>query len=157
MEVEAQASVALASPAFLKLLEFFLSDLYYPSRERSWTKTGQKWVTQIGLDGLFNIVKEFWPDINHIVFHGKYGFDPLRTLRCQSTVKSAKRLAAPIKTRQDPRPLTRATTSPLSILHSRHGNSVGKPVAPLRTAGAKEFAPSRVIELANPMQRRGTL
>lgn len=49
-----------------------MSDLYYPSRERTWTKTGQKWVTQIALDGVFNIVKEFWPDINHAVFHGKY-------------------------------------------------------------------------------------
>jgi len=49
-----------------------ISDLYYPSRERTWTKTGQKWVTQIALDGVFNIVKEFWPDINQAVFHGKY-------------------------------------------------------------------------------------
>lgn len=49
-----------------------ISDLYYPSRERTWTKTGQKWVTQIALDGVFNIVKEFWPDINHAVFQGKY-------------------------------------------------------------------------------------
>jgi hypothetical protein len=49
-----------------------ISDLYYPSRERTWTKTGQKWVTQIALDGVFNIVKEFWPDINHAIFHGKY-------------------------------------------------------------------------------------
>jgi hypothetical protein len=49
-----------------------ISDAYYPSRERTWTKTGQKWVTQIALDGVFNIVKEFWPDINHIIFHGKY-------------------------------------------------------------------------------------
>jgi hypothetical protein len=49
-----------------------ISNLYYPSRERTWTKTGQKWVTQIALDGVFNIVKEFWPDINHAVFHSKY-------------------------------------------------------------------------------------
>lgn len=49
-----------------------ISDLYYPSRERTWTKTGQKWVTQIGLDGVFNIVKEFWPDVNRVIFHGKY-------------------------------------------------------------------------------------
>jgi hypothetical protein len=49
-----------------------ISDLYYPSRERTWTKTGQKWVTQIALDGVFNIVKEFWPDINQAIFHGKY-------------------------------------------------------------------------------------
>jgi len=49
-----------------------ISDAYYPSRERTWTKTGQKWITQIALDGVFNIVKEFWPDINHVIFHGKY-------------------------------------------------------------------------------------
>ena len=49
-----------------------ISDLYYPSRERTWTKTGQKWVTQIALDGAFNIVKEFWPDVNRLIFHGKY-------------------------------------------------------------------------------------
>lgn len=49
-----------------------ISDTYYPSRERTWTKTGQKWLTQIALDGVFNILKEFWPDINHMIFHGKY-------------------------------------------------------------------------------------
>jgi hypothetical protein len=49
-----------------------ISDLYYPSRERTWTKTGQKWIAQIALDGVFNIAKEFWPDINHRIFHGKY-------------------------------------------------------------------------------------
>jgi len=49
-----------------------ISDLYYPSRERTWTKTGQKWVTQIALDGVFNIAKEFWPDVNHLIFRGKY-------------------------------------------------------------------------------------
>lgn len=49
-----------------------ISNLYYPSRERTWTKTGQKWITQIALDGVFNIVKEFWPDVNHLIFHGKY-------------------------------------------------------------------------------------
>jgi hypothetical protein len=49
-----------------------ISDAYYPSRERTWTKTGQKWLTQIALDGVFNVLKEFWPDINHMIFHGKY-------------------------------------------------------------------------------------
>ncbi len=45
--------------------------LYYPRDERTWTKTGQRWVTQIGLDGFANIVKEFWPDINAKIFHNK--------------------------------------------------------------------------------------
>ncbi|MGH9615720.1 MAG: hypothetical protein ACRD28_03180 [Acidobacteriaceae bacterium] len=46
-----------------------ISDLYYPSKERTWTKTGQKWVVQIGLDGASNLVKEFWPDVNSHIFH----------------------------------------------------------------------------------------
>jgi hypothetical protein len=49
-----------------------ITDAYYPTRERTWTKTYQKWGTQIALDGVFNIAKEFWPDINHSIFHGKY-------------------------------------------------------------------------------------
>ena len=49
-----------------------ISSLYYPSQERTWTKTGQRWITQIGLDGFSNIVKEFWPDINSKIFHNHY-------------------------------------------------------------------------------------
>jgi len=49
-----------------------ISNAYYPSKERTWTKTGQKWAAQIGLDGAFNILKEFWPDLNRTLFHGKY-------------------------------------------------------------------------------------
>ena len=44
-----------------------ISNLYYPSQTRTWTKTGQKWVQQIALDGTFNVLKEFWPDIRHKV------------------------------------------------------------------------------------------
>lgn len=46
-----------------------ISDLYYPSPERTWTKTGQKWATQVALDGIFNVMKEFWPDVRHSIFH----------------------------------------------------------------------------------------
>lgn len=49
-----------------------VSDLYYPAAERTWTKTGQKWLIQVGLDGVFNVLKEFWPDINQKVFHERY-------------------------------------------------------------------------------------
>jgi hypothetical protein len=49
-----------------------ISGFYYPSTDRTWTKTGQKWLVQIGLDGFSNLVKEFWPDINSGVFHNKY-------------------------------------------------------------------------------------
>jgi hypothetical protein len=49
-----------------------VSNTYYPNREQTWTKTQQKWVLQVGLDGFFNICKEFWPDINRAIFHQKY-------------------------------------------------------------------------------------
>jgi hypothetical protein len=49
-----------------------ISGLYYPSNERGWTKTGQRWVLQVGIDGLSNLVKEFWPDVNDRLFHDKY-------------------------------------------------------------------------------------
>ncbi len=45
-----------------------VASLYYPSQERTWTKIGQRWVDQVALDGVFNILKEFWPDIAHSVF-----------------------------------------------------------------------------------------
>jgi len=48
-----------------------VSDLYYPNRYRTWTKTGQKWLTQIALDGVFNVFKEFWPNISHSVLRQK--------------------------------------------------------------------------------------
>ncbi len=46
-----------------------ISDLYYPSIERTWTKTGQRWLTNVILDGATFSIKEFWPDINDHVFH----------------------------------------------------------------------------------------
>jgi len=49
-----------------------ISGFYYPSQERTWTKTGQRWVTQVGLDGVSNLIKEFWPDVNSKLFRNKY-------------------------------------------------------------------------------------
>jgi hypothetical protein len=44
-----------------------LSNLYYPAAERTWVKTYQKWSMQIALDGVSNVVKEFWPDISGVL------------------------------------------------------------------------------------------
>jgi hypothetical protein len=49
-----------------------ISDLYYPGPERTWGKTGEKWFLQLGLDSVFAVGKEFWPDIDQLVFHGHY-------------------------------------------------------------------------------------
>jgi hypothetical protein len=48
-----------------------ISNLYYPSQERTWTKTGQRWVLNMGLDGATFCFKEFWPDLNNRFFHQK--------------------------------------------------------------------------------------
>jgi hypothetical protein len=49
-----------------------IGNAYYPAESNPWVKTYQRWGTQVGLDGVFNALKEFWPDIDKAVFHGKY-------------------------------------------------------------------------------------
>lgn len=48
-----------------------ISNLYYPGRERTWTKTYQRWFLNASLDGITDVFREFWPDINQAIFHGK--------------------------------------------------------------------------------------
>ena len=47
-----------------------LSSVYYPVRERSFSNTADNWGINIGIDAASFFVKEFWPDINHALFHG---------------------------------------------------------------------------------------
>jgi len=49
-----------------------IGNAYYPAESNPFVKTYQRWGTQVGLDGVFNVLKEFWPDINQAVFHAKY-------------------------------------------------------------------------------------
>ncbi len=51
-----------------------VSNLYYPSRERSFSNTGTQWATSVGIDALGFLVKEFSPDINHALMHGGKAF-----------------------------------------------------------------------------------
>jgi hypothetical protein len=46
-----------------------LSSTYYPTKYRTWTKVGQKWLTSCLIDSGSFTFKEFWPDINKKVFH----------------------------------------------------------------------------------------
>jgi hypothetical protein len=48
-----------------------LSNAYYPSPERTFGNTAQQWGTSIGIDAFTFAFREFWPDINHKLFHGK--------------------------------------------------------------------------------------
>ena len=46
-----------------------VSTLYYPTKYRTWTKVGQKWLTSDIIDAANFTFKEFWPDINKKLFH----------------------------------------------------------------------------------------
>lgn len=46
-----------------------VSTLYYPTKYRTWTKVGQKWLTSDIIDAANFTFKEFWPDINKKIFH----------------------------------------------------------------------------------------
>src|SRR5277367_3506062 len=48
-----------------------VANLYYPSQERTFTKTYQRWITNLTIDGCTFVFKEVWPDINNAVFHQK--------------------------------------------------------------------------------------
>ncbi len=48
-----------------------ISDAYYPHSEATWTKTGQRWLTNVIIDGGTYVFQEFWPDVNDKLFHTK--------------------------------------------------------------------------------------
>jgi hypothetical protein len=48
-----------------------IANLYYPGSNRGWNQTGHRWTLNVGIDGATFIFKEFWPDINHAIFHNK--------------------------------------------------------------------------------------
>jgi hypothetical protein len=45
-----------------------ISNLYYPAADRSFGSNANKWGQQIALDTLFNVAKEFWPDVRNRFF-----------------------------------------------------------------------------------------
>jgi len=47
-----------------------ISSTYYPTRERSFSNTGSQWGVNVAIDAMAFVAKEFWPDINHRLFHG---------------------------------------------------------------------------------------
>lgn len=49
-----------------------ISHFYYPKTSNVWVKTYQLWGSQLIQDGLGNIAKEFWPEVNRSLFHNKY-------------------------------------------------------------------------------------
>ncbi len=48
-----------------------ISDAYYPGVDKTWTKTGQRWLQNVIIDGGTYVFQEFWPDLNDRIFHQK--------------------------------------------------------------------------------------
>jgi hypothetical protein len=48
-----------------------ISAAYYPSVYQTWTKIGQRWLTNVIIDGAVFSMNEFWPDVNNKFFHQK--------------------------------------------------------------------------------------
>jgi len=48
-----------------------ISSLYYPAKERSIGNTGSEWALDVAIDALSFMGREFWPDINQKLFHGR--------------------------------------------------------------------------------------
>lgn len=52
-----------------------LSSLYYPSKERTFGNVANSWAIDVGIDAASFVAKEFWPEINHRLFHQKNSID----------------------------------------------------------------------------------
>ncbi|RRA47855.1 hypothetical protein [Acidipila sp. EB88] len=48
-----------------------ISTTYYPGADKTWTKTGQRWLQNVIIDGGTYMFQEFWPDINNRFIHQK--------------------------------------------------------------------------------------
>lgn len=48
-----------------------ISSTYYPGQYSTWTKTGQRWLTNVVLDSSTFVVEEFWPSIHRIISRGR--------------------------------------------------------------------------------------
>jgi hypothetical protein len=46
-----------------------ISNTYHPASDRTVPNTMETWGTMMGWDTVFNVLKEFWPDIRRKVDH----------------------------------------------------------------------------------------
>jgi hypothetical protein len=52
-----------------------ISTTYYPAAERSFGNVASAWAINVGVDAGSFVAKEFWPEINHRLFHGNDAID----------------------------------------------------------------------------------
>jgi hypothetical protein len=66
------------------LFQQSISTIYYPAQDRSVKSVFQNWGTSLAYNTAYNVLKEFYPDLLHLVFHRHDHADPSAPLPTQS-------------------------------------------------------------------------
>lgn len=59
-----------------QLFQQSISTIYYPPEDRTAGRVFENWATTLAYNSAYNVVKEFYPDFLHIVFHRHHHADP---------------------------------------------------------------------------------
>jgi hypothetical protein len=59
-----------------QLFQQSISTAYYPPEDRTVGRVFENWGTTLAYNSAYNVVKEFYPDVLHLVFHRRHHDDP---------------------------------------------------------------------------------
>jgi hypothetical protein len=59
-----------------QLFQQSISTIYYPPVDRTAGRVFENWATTLAYNSVYNVVKEFYPDFLHLVFHRHHQADP---------------------------------------------------------------------------------
>lgn len=59
-----------------QLFQQSISTIYYPPEDRTVGRVFENWGTTLAFNSAYNVVKEFYPDVLHLVFHRRHHDDP---------------------------------------------------------------------------------
>jgi len=60
-----------------QLFQQSISTIYYPPEDRTVAGVFQNWGTTLAYNSAYNVLKEFYPDVLHLVFHRRRHDDPM--------------------------------------------------------------------------------
>jgi hypothetical protein len=59
-----------------QLFQQSISTIYYPAEDRTAGRVFENWGSTLAYNSVYNVVKEFYPDLLHLVFHKRHHNDP---------------------------------------------------------------------------------
>ncbi len=59
-----------------QLFQQSISTIYYPAEDRTAERVFENWGTTLAYNSAYNVVKEFYPDVLHLLFHRRHHADP---------------------------------------------------------------------------------